>query len=98
MGIQETLSKIADRLSDPLVSQDRLDQLQIDKSVATERILEELARLATKHNVPASDLEDVAAEVTSAVDTLTIEPETGYLEELGCRLDCIQSSNSHEKK
>lgn len=98
MGIQETLAKIADGFSNPLVSHGRLDQLQKDRSVATERILEELRRLAVKHNVPASDLEDVAADVTSAVDALTIEPETAYLEELGCRLDCIQSESRHERK
>lgn len=91
MDIQETLAEIRTNFSDPSVSQRQFEQLQRDKAVAAAKIQYELKQLAEKHKVPISDVEDLMAEVSAIVENLTIEVEIGYVEEIGCRLDCVQS-------
>lgn len=94
MEIRDPLVRIAIHFSDPAVSQEQFDQLQRDKEAAAARIRNELEELARKHNVSLSSVDELVDEVNSVVDDLTFDAEAGYREEIGCRLDCLQSRNN----
>lgn len=94
MDVRAPLVRVAIHFSDPAVSQEQFDQLQRDKEAAAATIRHELEQLARKHNVPLGTVEELVDEVNSVVDDLTFDAETGYREEISCRLDCLQSRSN----
>lgn len=83
MEMQKTLlADLANFFIAPAHPKERLEVLRRDQLDANAEIRAVLDRLAGKHKVPASEVDDAMANIGLAIDDMTQEVENDHLQEV----------------